>query len=603
MQDLYHAIIEEYESGKSIAAIAAKLRTTKVRVQRVLITAGKWTSKRTKQIAELRASGMSVPEIAEVLGIDEKTVQTYLPYSRGEETGYGMEETGSSVSSKEYRDRQKNAAEKMAERTRRNDDMNLIEFPIKPDPELPAAPAEDPVISGCSENRIYRLKFELVPAFSRYDRTTLPAHSREKEPLFTDAEDLSDFKKYAKAENGIIREVLVPGTMNLHAMHYMIQQLFGWQNSHLHSFTLPREDLKLVTGNRVKGWADLCGALFRFPDNDQGADSCWDDDYTAGKSVKTWIRKKYTRNRPSLALGDNWYYNRTLVRDFRSGCKCGRIRIQGNPDVKRKEIRGSTSLVHLPYVFEEQADELMEGLTVQELFIRKDTDREDIRSWRQRQENELLLTTCELEEEDPAYLAEIEDTFRELMKWRKSLAVLDHYLYADPEQIRNQTGEEPEVVEYYHRKLIRQLERVFSAASWKPQLTPYFDTIFYSYDYGDDWTVKITCEEIFSRSASAGSKETDPESNALTIRRYITDDMTSADDAWNALLTDVENKNRPLCVSMDGLNVPDDVGGVYGYLNFLRTIHGNDPDEAEEMKQWGRSLGWTGRMSRPENVL
>ena len=68
-------------------------------------------------------------------------------------------------------------------------------------------------------------------------------------------------------------------------------------------------------------------------------------------------------------------------------------------------------------------------------------------------------------------------------------------------------------------------------------------------------------------------------------------------------LTGVENKSRPLCVSMDGLNVLDDVGGAGGYLEFLRTIHGEDPDEAEEMKQWGRSLGWTGRMSKPENVL
>ena len=73
---LYQQIIEEYEKDQSIASIAKKLHTTQVRVQRVLITEGLWTSRRTKQVAELRDLGLTVPEIADELGIDEKTVQT-----------------------------------------------------------------------------------------------------------------------------------------------------------------------------------------------------------------------------------------------------------------------------------------------------------------------------------------------------------------------------------------------------------------------------------------------------------------------------------------------------------------------------------------------
>lgn len=33
----------------------------------------------------------------------------------------------------------------------------------------------------------------------------------------------------------------------------------------------------------------------------------------------------------------------------------------------------------------------------------------------------------------------------------------------------------------------------------------------------------------------------------------------------------------------------------------LRTINGKDKDEAREMKEWARSLGWTGRIYKPEN--
>ena len=69
--------------------------------------------------------------------------------------------------------------------------MHLIEFPMQPDQDLPADLAADPVTSEHAENRIYRLKFELVSSFGRYDRTTLPSHSREKEPLYTAATDLA----------------------------------------------------------------------------------------------------------------------------------------------------------------------------------------------------------------------------------------------------------------------------------------------------------------------------------------------------------------------------------------------------------------------------
>ena len=53
----------------------------------------------------------------------------------------------------------------------------------------------------------------------------------------------------------------------------------------------------------------------------------------------------------------------------------------------------------------------------------------------------------------------------------------------------------------------------------------------------------------------------------------------------------------------DGMSLVDDVGGVGGFCEFLETINGDDPEEKKSYKIWARSLGWTGRMPKPENML
>ena len=69
------------------------------------------------------------------------------------------------------------------------------------------------------------------------------------------------------------------------------------------------------------------------------------------------------------------------------------------------------------------------------------------------------------------------------------------------------------------------------------------------------------------------------------------------------VLASVDVNRQPLCTLVDGLGVMDDVGGVYGMLEFYRTINGDDPDEKREAKEWARMLGWTGRMTKAGNML
>lgn len=96
----------------------------------------------------------------------------------------------------------------------------------------------------------------------------------------------------SRSGNSIIRDILVPFDMPLHNLHYAIQRLFGWQNSHLRSFYLPEEIYEKLTDNTVKGWSDLVGILFQPPSEGEG-DLFWDDDYDGG-NFKVWLRKKYT---------------------------------------------------------------------------------------------------------------------------------------------------------------------------------------------------------------------------------------------------------------------------------------------------------------------
>lgn len=101
-------------------------------------------------------------------------------------------------------------------------------------------------------------------------------------------------KRYGESLTGesITRDILIPSDMPLHNLHYAIQKLFGWQNSHLRSFYLPEYIYNKLTGGTVKGWSDLVGILFQAP-SEAEEDIFWDDDYQKG-SINVWLRKKYT---------------------------------------------------------------------------------------------------------------------------------------------------------------------------------------------------------------------------------------------------------------------------------------------------------------------
>lgn len=81
--DLYNRIIKEYMKCGSVKQTAINAGTTLVRAQRVLITEGLWRSDTSDAVCELYEQGKTTQEIADALYISVKTVQAYLPYSKG----------------------------------------------------------------------------------------------------------------------------------------------------------------------------------------------------------------------------------------------------------------------------------------------------------------------------------------------------------------------------------------------------------------------------------------------------------------------------------------------------------------------------------------
>jgi hypothetical protein len=122
--------------------------------------------------------------------------------------------------------------------------------------------------------------------------TSVHLHLELKDEYLTEYQKIM-LKRYGESSTGksICRDILIPSDMPLHNLHYTIQKLYGWRNSHLRSFHLPEEIYQKLTSGTVKGWSDLVGILFQPPSESEG-DIFWDDDYKKG-SISAWIKKKY----------------------------------------------------------------------------------------------------------------------------------------------------------------------------------------------------------------------------------------------------------------------------------------------------------------------
>lgn len=545
-QKSYEEIIDTYRQTHSIARTAAACHVSIVKTRRVLITENLWASRSSREIDELYNQGLSTEEIAGKLSMTVKNVQAYLPYSRG--TYHVLPETKSALNSKAYRTRNNQIREKMVyiQKSRKGETMS-------------EKTKETPKRRKFEKNHpeIMHLHLELVQ--NSFDENDISYPDQEQQRVLSAYGNV----KYGKT---ISRDILVPADISLYSLHYVIQRLFGWQNSHLHDFSLPTRLMRNLTDDKIGKWASLAGLLFRYPDLDENS-RFWMDDYEGG-SFRTWLRRKYTGP----------YINRSQGEDFLTTLRNVEKDAHHFPYVslEYEDYNGISHLTNADFL-KDKADQAGpsesddDRSSFHATVFGKDAPVHTLRYFYQNDPNTLLerLTLSELMTVSPAEI-----------RYQEYMAELI-----------------PQIMEY--------LSKEHPGFEDQPHLIPFTDTLIYTYDYGDDWKIKITVSDPACR-------------NLIKAHRLT---KASLQEAQNSL----KDNYRPVCIAADGLNVMDDAGGLEGYACFLRSIHPDeeteymhqnhiDPDdetidngpytEKQDSLSWAqRNFGWKNKMPDPERIL
>lgn len=419
--ELYLDIIETYKETKSVLKTASLLGTNSLRVRRVLITEGLWHSKASDSIVALHKEGLSVSEIASRLTISEKNVQSYLPYTKGMYTE--GEKSNDSVRSKRYRNR-----------------MNMIA-----DQQPDVQPSENFIEDTTSQVTDYNGQHPLAIKI----RLNLNIDSLTPQQL-------SVLKEYGSVEQGISRDIIVPADITLHALHYAIQALFGWENSHLHHYSFPDDVFEKITQNKVSRWCSLCGIYFRFPTDDY-EDQYWDDRYTGNISFKNWLKRKYKG--PYIYRGRGEYYleNQIKVSEFKEELPEFKV-LQPFGEKKTTDERKRVSL---------------KDATINELTSSIELDGEINHLL----ERLTLLDYLYLPDDNKYFLESIDNRIRLLEYDLESM--IDHW-----NKLKKNVWDNNDSI-----YMIAQLTTVRMQA--QSNLLNYF------YDNGDGWNVEITCTEVY----------------------------------------------------------------------------------------------------------
>lgn len=83
--DFFKEVSECYEESSkvSLREVAAEFDITLLKVRKILITVGEYTTDISEQVQDLGQQGKTIPEIMEITGLSRASVHSYLPYKKG----------------------------------------------------------------------------------------------------------------------------------------------------------------------------------------------------------------------------------------------------------------------------------------------------------------------------------------------------------------------------------------------------------------------------------------------------------------------------------------------------------------------------------------
>ncbi len=501
-----------YKKTGSISETARQTELSTTKVRKILITEGLWSSSRSKQIRDLADQGKTSSEIAEILGITSVMVQNYLPYEKG--LYDEPDKTDTAIRSEKYRERNRAYAQKTQGREQQKfDDLGAGEE---------HAPTKQPLFA-------MHLHLELLE--SRLDAMN--------------PDEATILAKYGAVKKSISRDVIVPSSLALHQLHYLINVAFGWTNSHLHNFQLPQPMFDTLTSGKLVEIAPIYGYYLHFPSSSFD-DAFWDDDYDESKSPRTWMRSKYIKQYRYGGISEYWINNQAEILEMAQELPILNVDPLSQPkQTKPKKVRfEDATLQNLldSIVFDTgMPDSLKESRRLSEILSLGPISIESA-----------MAAALETDTSSVSLYKQYRDIF--IAEARKKHSSRDYAAYS---------------------RAFRQMESLQKETEPKT-VKPITNELVYTYDFGDGWKVDITLVEEFGRDAQR------------------VDDETAAS---------VIATRKPVCIAKDGLNVLDDCGNIWGYIDMLRTIHEEDKEEAMQMRAWAQGQGWTGRDASPKQIL
>lgn len=514
-------VVALYAINESILETARAVGMSTVKVRKILITEGLWESATSKKIGALLKQGRTTEEIAKILCMSVKNVQAYMPYERGVYRGEDL--SLEAVRADKYRARMKTAAS-----------MQVVKrMGDKPERETVVSGAEMVGIRGDKAIGLDVLRLHL-----------------ELDMEYVNEDEKRILTKYGSMKASISRELLVPADITLHALHYAILRAFGWQNGHLHNFTLPEDVFGKLTEKRFDIWAGMAGVYFRFPTEDY-EDIYWDDDYREGESFKSWLRKKYTGPYKYKGYGEHYLMNQMEVQGMISRWEEIMVhefafRSEKQPEPYKVKLKEAT-IDQVEHAFADVfCYELLERLPLADLLYVQNCEMVDVKKVREYLESRLKYV-------------DVEDGIEEYQR-------------------RNFSS--------------RKQEREF-LEKYNMQVLPITDELIYRYDYGDGWKVKIRCDDVYRQ---------EEEGIWNAAKGNVPNELYED-------LNEVVTKYRPVCIAKDGIELVDDVGGIRGFCDMLQMICEADVrreeewNEREQMLDWAHEMGWTGRWVSPKRTL
>lgn len=618
-QMLYDRVVEVYRSTDSVDETARICGTYPIKVRKILITEGLWRSKKSIAVINLRERGYSIREIAEELNMEEKNVQFYLPYSRKQENG--NKKTGT-IRVEQFRDRNRRMAEGMMNRTgterktARTGVMNMADGRERRN-ETTVLDQDGRKWVGSEPSAAFRLRLELVMQVYCGPGETEPDCV---EDIFQDENDARWLREKIRTKGGITRDLIVPAEMSLHELNYAILESFGFQNNHLHRFVLPKGLFSSLTGETIYGWQKWCGTLFRFPQDDS-EEIYWDDDYKEDKSPKAWMKTKYTAGRKNFGTGETFIENRRRAED------------DWREEERRAEKNGRRKLFEDHEYFAEywrdmldvgDVHDLLERLTLRELLFCRGDEEWDSEAWKNTMEKRMAEKEHIVRElSDSAAWGALLDGMSLLRQWRGERAYWDRLLWEQKCGVGTEEHGNPtrqmEKAEEKIRDLEYRLEPLMNALN--PELLPLTDTLFFNYDFGDDWLIRLTCTDVYCRNDPAEDfymegigEDMDPDMVCDLVKKglgkefpedsvYLDKDGKKIRGALYRAVRRAEMEKMPSCIAAEGLPMVENVGGISGYFDFIRNIYRGDEEMASSLREWARGLGWKGIVGKPENIL